>query len=133
MKNLTTSYETKSLSYEAKPLGYHAKPLDYQEGPQEYLLEIEEDSSVSALSQGVYHQVEDWVALELTAEQMLSNEVGTLTTYVAGDAKQMWEAIKDSLLPYELAAGQFLLRAADPTQVEWFQGQWWNEQEGLQH
>lgn len=112
---------------------YQAKPLGYQESPQEYLLKIEDDSSVSALSQGVYHQVEDWVALELTAEQMLSNEVGTLSTYVVGDAKQMWEAIKDSFLPYELAAGQFLLRAADPTQVEWLQGHWWSAQEGLQH
>ena len=133
MKNLTTSRETTSLSYQTKPLGYQAKPVGYQENPQEYLLEIEDDSSVSALSQGVYHQVEDWVALELTAEQMLSNEVGTLRTYVAGDAKRMWEAIKDSLLPYELAAGQFLLRAADPTQVEWLQGHWWNGQEELQH
>lgn len=133
MKNLSTSRETTSLSYQTKPLGYQAKPLGHQESPQEYLLEIEEDSSVLALSQGVYHQVEGWVALELTAEQMLSNEVGTLTTYVAGDAKQMWEAIKDSLLPYELAAGHFLLRAADPTQVEWLQGHWWNGQEGLQH
>jgi len=112
MKNLTTSYQT--------------KPQGYQENPQEYLLEIEDDSSVSALSQGIYHQVEDWVALELTAEQMLSGEVGAITTYVAGDAKQMWEAIKDSLLPYELSAGHFLLCAADPTQVEWLQGHWWN-------
>ncbi len=112
---------------------YHAKPWGYQESPQEYLLALEEGSSVSALSQGVYHQVEDWVALELTAEQMLSNEVGTLSTYVAGDAKQIWEAIKDSLLPYELATGHFLLRAADPTQVEWLQGHWWNGREDLQH
>lgn len=111
MKNLSSSYQV--------------KPLGYQESPQEYLLEIEDDSSVSALSQGVYRQVEDWVALELTAEQMLSNEVGTLSAYVAGDAKQMWEAIKDSLLPYELVAGHFLLRAADPTQVEWLQRHWW--------
>ena len=133
MKNLATSRQTTSLSYQTKPLGYQAKPLGYQESPQEYLLEIEDDSSVLALSQGVYRQVEDWVALELTAEQMLSNEVCTLTTYVAGDAKQMWEAIKDSLLPYELAAGQFLLRAADPTQVEWLQGHSWNGQEELPH
>jgi hypothetical protein len=133
MKNISSSREPTSLSYEAKPLGYQAKPLGYQESPQEYLLEIEDDSSVSALSQGIYRQVEDWVALELTAEQMLSNEVGTLGTYVAGDAKQIWEAIKDSLLPYELAAGYFLLRAADPTQIEWLQGHWWSGQEELRH
>ena len=133
MKNLTTSRESTSLSYQTKSLGYQAKPLGYQENPQEYLLEIEGDSSVSALSQGVYHQVDDWVALELTAERMLSNEVGALSTYVVGDAKQMWVAIKDSLLPYELAAGHFLLRAADPTQVEWLQGHWWSGEGELQH
>jgi hypothetical protein len=119
MKNLTSSYQ--------------ATPLGYQESPQEYRLEIETDSSVLALSQGVYHQVGDWVALELTAEQMLGNELGTITTYVAGDAKQMWEAVKESLLPYELAAGHFLLRAADPTQVEWLQGHWWNGQDWNGH
>ena len=119
MKNLSSSY--------------HVKPQGYQENPQEYLLEIENDNSVSALSQGVYYHVEDWVALELTAEQMLSNEVGAITTYVADDTRQMWEAIKESLLPYELAAGHFLLRAADPTQVEWLQGHWWDEQNHIRH
>ena len=77
--------------------------------------------------------MEDWVALELTAEQMVTTEVGTLSTYVAGDARQMWEAIKDTLLPYELAAGYFLLRAADPTQVEWQQGHWWDGRGDLRH
>jgi hypothetical protein len=118
MKNLSTSYQ--------------AKPQNYQETPQDYTLEITDDSSVS-LSQGIYRQVEDWVALELTAEQMLSSEVDVIATYVAGDAKQMWAAIKDSVLPYELAAEYFLLRAADPTQVEWLQGHWWNGEERLQY
>ena len=112
---------------------YHAKPWGYQESPQEYSLEFEEESPLSALSRGVYHHVEDWTALELTAEQMLSNEVCTISTYFAGDANQTWVAIKESLLPYELAAGQFLLRVADPTQVEWVRGNWWGVRKGLQH
>lgn len=112
MKNLSTSYQAK---------------------PQDYLLSIEDDSSTSALSQGLYHQVEDWVALELTAEQMLVNEVSTVTTYVADDAKQMWGAIKDVLLPIELAAGQFLMSAADPTQIEWLQHRWWDDQDAALH
>jgi hypothetical protein len=112
MKNLSTSYLTK---------------------PQDYLLNIEDDTSTSALSQGLYHQVEDWVALELTAEQMVVNEVNTVTTYVASDAKQMWNAIKDVLLPFELAAGQFLMSAADPTQVEWLQHHWWEDQDKALH
>lgn len=112
MKNLSSSYLFKSQTYQAKPKGY--------------LLEMEDDAT-SALTQGIYNKVEDWVALELTAEQMLSNEVNVVSTYVAGDARQMWEAIKDSLLPYELAAGNILLRAADPTQVEWSQNHWWDK------
>lgn len=104
MKNLSTSY--------------HAKPADY-------LLEPADDNAGSTLSRGIYHQVDDWVALELTAEQMLSNEVSTVTSYVAGDTREFWEAIKDSLLPFEVAAGQLLLEAADPTQVEWSQNHWW--------
>jgi hypothetical protein len=120
MKNLSSSYLFKSQADLFKSQTYHAKPKGY-------LLEMDVDDPKSALTQGIYHKVEDWVALELTAEQMLSDEVNVVSTYVAGDARQMWEAIKDSLLPYELAAGQILLRAADPTQVEWSQGHWWDK------
>lgn len=97
----------------------------YLHKPQEYLFELEDDSPTAALSQGVYHTVEDWVALELTAEQMLENRVNLVTAYAAEDARNMWEAIKDNLLPYELVVGQYLLKAADPTQVEWLQSHWW--------
>jgi hypothetical protein len=98
-----------------------------------YSLEMVGDSTGSALSRGLYHQVQDWVALELTAEQMLSDEVNIVTTYVADDAHHMWETIKETLLPYELAAGQILLQAADPTKVEWSQNHWWDEQDSLPH
>jgi hypothetical protein len=98
-----------------------------------YSLEMVDDSTGSALGQGLYHQVQDWVALELTAEQMLSDEVNVVTTYVADDAHHMWETIKETLLPYELAAGQMLLQAADPTQVEWSQNHWWDDSESVSH
>ena len=98
-----------------------------------YSLEMVDDSTGSVLSQGLYHQVQDWVALELTAEQMLSDEVKVVTTYVADDAHQMWETIKETLLPYELAAGQMLLQAADPTQVEWSQNHWWDDFDSMPH
>ena len=112
MKNLSTSYQAK---------------------PQDYLFELEDDSPTSALSQGLYHHIEDWVALELTAEQMLGNQMNTVTTYVADDARSMWDAIKDAVLPYELAAGQLLLKAADPTQVEWLQHHWWDDKDAALH
>ena len=105
-----------------------ARPFD----SPDYLLEMN-DNPASALTQGLYQKVEDWVALELTAEQMLSNEVNLVSTYMADDARQMWSAIKDSLLPYELAAGQMLLQAADPTQVDWSQHHWWDNQELQPH
>ena len=105
----------------------------YQYKPQEYLFELEDDSARAALGQGLYHQVEDWVALELTAEQMLADEFTTVTTYVTDDARQFWDAIKDKLLPYELAAGQFLISAADPTLVEWWQHSWWDDHKQTPH
>jgi hypothetical protein len=126
MKDSSGSYLSKAQSSLSKPQSYQAKP-------QDYLLELEDDKPTSALTQGLYSQFEDWVALELTAEQMLSNEVNIVTSYVAGDAHQMWAAIKDSLLPYELAAGQFLLKAADPTQVEWLQSHWWGGDDAALH
>ena len=98
-----------------------------------YSLEVVDDSAGSALSQGLYHQVQDWVALELTAEQMLSAEVNVVTTYVTDDAHHMWETIKETLLPYKLAAGQMLLQAADPTQVEWSQNHWWDDFDSMPH
>jgi hypothetical protein len=115
----------------------HTKPHIHRTKPRAhvttYRLELDDDSPATTLTQGWYSQFEDWVALELTAEQMLKNEVSTVTTYAAGDAHNMWEAIKDSLLPYELAAGQFLLKAADPTQVEWLQGHWWDSEDPAMH
>jgi hypothetical protein len=119
MKDLTNSYEFPPKSTDLKT--------------PHYALEMVDDSARSALSQGLYHQVQDWVALELTAEQMLSYEVNVVTTYVADDAHQMWETIKHTLLPYELAAGQMLLQAADPTQVEWSQNHWWDDSDSVSH
>ena len=111
------------------PDSYLSTPQSYQCKPKDYLLELEDDSPTSALTQGLYHQVENWVALELTAEQMLGSQVNTVTAYAADDARHMWQVIKDNLLPYELAVGHFLLTAADPTQVEWLQSHWWNSDE----
>lgn len=115
MKNLSSSYLFNA----------------YQPDASGYL--VVDDKPSSALSQGLYHHVEDWVALELTAEQMLGDEVTLVSTYVADDAHHFWDAIKDSLLPYEVAAGQVLLRAADPTQVEWLNGHWWDHQGSSVH
>jgi hypothetical protein len=107
MKNLSTSYLFK---------------------PQEYLLELEDDRAASALTQGLYHQVEDWVALELTAEQMLQQEAMVVGNFVASDAKLFWRDLKGELMFWERAAGEFMLCAADPTQLEWQLGGWWEHQ-----
>ena len=107
MKNLSTSYLSK---------------------PQDYLLEVEDDRPTSALTRGIYHQVEDWVALELTAEQMLQQEAMLVSEFVASDAKLFWHDLKGELVFWERAAGELILRAADPTQVEWQLGGWWKHQ-----
>lgn len=119
MKNSSESYLSTSQSYLHKP--------------QEYLFELEDDNPTSALSQGLYHQVEDWVALELTAEQMLGDRINTVKVYASNDAHSMWETIKDTLLPYELAAGELLLKAADPIQVEWLSNHWWDSEDSSQN
>lgn len=105
----------------------------YIHKPQEYLFELEDDTAGAALGKGLYQAVEDWVALELTAEQMLSERLTSVTVYAAEDARGMWEAIKDNLLPYELSVSQLLLNAADPTQVEWLQSHWWDAAADLKH
>lgn len=105
MKNLSSNHPFLAQAY-------HFTPQGYQLNPQDYVLEQAADSSVSVLAQGLYHHLDEWVALELTAEQMLHDELHWVGDYIASDAAQMWGAIKDTCLPYELALADMLKRAA---------------------
>ena len=59
--------------------------------------------------------MEDFVKLELTAEQMLQDEATLVRDYLANDVKHFWHDLKDELRYWELTTGSVLLRAADPT------------------
>src|SRR5690606_14388463 len=61
-------------------------------------------------------EVNDVVALELTAEQMIKDEAALLGAYVADDAdqaKEFWHDLKDELTLWEMSAGRLLLSVAD--------------------
>lgn len=85
------------------------------------------DNPIAALQEGLAHELDDMVKLELTAEQMLQDEAHLVLDYVAQDAQHFWSDIKTGLLDLEAATGEALLSAADPTSLEWQLGQWWDQ------
>ena len=71
---------------------------------------------------------------ELTAEQMLRDEALLVKAYLTNDAKNFWQDAKGELLYLELIMGALLLRAADPTRLEWQLGGWWTSRnDGMLH
>ncbi|WP_331352150.1 hypothetical protein [Cellvibrio sp. UBA7671] len=75
------------------------------------------------------HEVDDLVKLELTAEQMVGEEVDLAKAYIREDAQGIWSDMKLGLAELELITGDWLLRAADPTRVEWQLNHWWEDEE----
>lgn len=76
-------------------------------------------------------EVNDVVALELTAEQMIKDEAALLGAYLADDAdhaKEFWHDLKDELTLWEMSAGRLLLSVADPTRTEWHREGWWGDE-----
>ena len=66
------------------------------------LFTLEETSTLSVIKDGLHHEVESLVKLELTAEQMLQEEARLVRDYVANDAKSFWDDLKGELLYWEL-------------------------------
>ncbi|MGV8835426.1 hypothetical protein [Cellvibrio sp.] len=75
------------------------------------------------------HEVGDLVKLELTAEQMVGEEVDLAKAYIREDAQGIWSDMKLGLAELELITGDWLLRAADPTRVDWQLHHWWEDEE----
>ena len=73
--------------------------------------------------------IDDLVKLELTAEQMLGEEVDLAKAYVREDAQGFWGDMKLGLTELEVMTGDWLLQAADPTRVEWRLNNWWEDEE----
>ncbi len=92
-----------------------------------------EGNALDQLKNGFTHEVEDIVKLELTAEQMLGDELRLAREYVKEDSGHFWRDIKEGFVNWELAAGQILLSAADPTRVEWQEHHWWGDDESQFH
>lgn len=97
---------------------YHAIQPDLPFG-------AEETGALGALK----HEAEDLVKLELTAEQMVGEEVDLAKAYIREDAQGIWSDMKLGLTELELITGDWLLRAADPTRVEWQLNHWWEDGE----
>jgi hypothetical protein len=101
-------------------------------------LMLEDDSASATLPNAVQHKLEDWLALELTAEDMAKDELFLVGTYIAStpianDTRSFLQDIKGGLLAWELSTFDFILTAADPTQVEWQQTQWWGDGQAAEH
>jgi hypothetical protein len=107
-------------------ISHHTRPAK-----GEFLLE--DESTLSALSEGAKHKLEDWLALELTAERMASDELLLVRNYVASDVDAFVDDIQLGWQAWEFGTLQFLLKAADPTQVEWQQAHWWDSPDEPMH
>lgn len=106
---------------------YHAKLDDLPFSP-------EEAGAFGILKGGFAHEVDDLVRLELTAEEMVGEEVRLAREYVKEDAGHFWSDLKQEFFNWELATGQLLLTAADPTRVDWHEHHWWGDEESqLRH
>jgi len=81
------------------------------------------------IKEGLEHEVADLVRLELTAEQMLDEEVQLARTYVGEDAHHFWDDLKTGLVEFEVATSDWLLQAADPSRVNWQLNHWWGDEE----
>ncbi len=101
---------------------YHTKLSDLPFSP-------EETGALGTLKEGFAHEVDDLVKLELTAEEMVGNEVRLAREYVKEDAGHFWSDLKQEFFNWELATGQLLLTAADPTRVDWHEHHWWGDEE----
>lgn len=105
---------------------YHPNRVDHG-------LHTPDPDPLDTLSEGFSHEVEDLVKLELTAEQMLGDEVRLAREYVKDDTSHFWHDIKEGFVYWELATGQLLLSAADPTRVDWLEHHWWGDEESQFH
>lgn len=108
----------------SKPVNnpYHAQQIDLQFG-------IEGSGALGSLKEGFEHEVDDLIKLELTAENMVSEEVDLAKAYISDDAHGVWTDLKDGLYQWELVTSEWLLRAADPTRVDWQLHHWWGDDE----
>lgn len=100
---------------------YHTRPADSSFRP-------EEAGALDSIKEGFSYEVDDMVRLELTAEQMLGEEVDLAKAYISEDTHGLWQDVKLGFAELELITGDWLLRAADPTRVDWHEHHWWGDE-----
>jgi len=105
----------------------------YHTNRGDLLFNPDEPGTLGTLKEGFAHEVDDLVKLELTAEEMVGDEVRLAREYVKEDTGHFWSDLKQEFFNWELATGQLLLTAADPTRVEWHEHHWWGDDEAQFH
>jgi len=74
------------------------------------------------LRQGFREEVEELKQLELDVEELAERKASLLKAYIKDDihgVKDFWEDLKAEAHTLEEFAGQWLLKAADPTPLDW--------------
>jgi hypothetical protein len=110
MKNLTNSSQLKPHGFQLNSQGGQLNAQGYELGTMHF-------NVISALANGLQQKFEDWVALELTAEQMIEDGVVLVCDYVVDDAKYVWRDLQEGFLCWEYMTADFLLGAADPARL----------------
>ena len=85
---------------------------------------VVDDGLSATLPQALQAKLEDWLALELTAERMAKEELAIVSDFVREDIQQWLNDFKVGLRGWESIALDYLLNSADPAQREWLANHW---------
>jgi hypothetical protein len=88
--------------------------------PVNDLLPKLQEGALTDLKIGLEYQLGDFIKLELTAEQMLEEELVLVQDYLTVDTKHFFSDLKNEVLYWEKQAGQALLSISDPDRFEWY-------------
>lgn len=84
----------------------------------------EEDtpSRIEKLRESFRREVEELIDLELDVEELAQRKASLLKQYLKADVndiKHFWHDLKEEVLEWEGYLGQWMLQAADPSQLDW--------------
>lgn len=81
-----------------------------------------DSGALKKLRDSFRREVEELVDLELDVEDLAQRKASLLKQYLkadASEAKHFWEDLKEEISEWEGYMGQWVLQAADPTQLDW--------------
>jgi hypothetical protein len=90
--------------------------------PDEYQKPPEEKNPLERLRDSFREEVEDLVNLELDVEELAERKAALIREYIRSDihgVKSFWKDLQGETHALEDFASQWLLRAANPTPVDW--------------